>query len=122
MRQCKSWSRREFNVAAAMAMLGGVTITVSCGGSNGSPTTSSVSSNTGTDILGVVGTNHGHVATITAAELTAGGALTLNITGSSNHPHTIEISASEVQQISGGVKVSKESSVDAGHSHSVTFN
>jgi len=122
MRQCKSWSRREFN-AAAMAMLGGVTITVSsCGGSNGSPTISSASSNTRTDVQGVVGTNHGHVATITAAELTAGGALMLSITGSSNHPHTVEILASEVQQISGGVKVSKESSVDAGHSHSVTFN
>jgi len=74
------------------------------------------------NVFGVIGANHGHEAVITAAQLTASNALRLDITGSADHPHTVELSAAEVTQIRDRQQVSKTSSTDAGHNHIVTFN
>jgi hypothetical protein len=59
---------------------------------------------------------------ITSAQLTAGGGITLGIQGTSSHPHTVTLAASEISAIAGSQRVSKESSNDSGHSHTVTFN
>jgi hypothetical protein len=125
MKEEKTLDRREFTVAAALAALSGVVITISgCGGSGGSPSAPSTTpSSTATgDKTAVIGSNHGHIGVITAAQLSAGGALTLNIRGTSDHPHTVVISAAEIASIAANQRVSKESSTDDGHSHSVTFN
>jgi hypothetical protein len=74
------------------------------------------------DKTGSISANHGHVARIAGAELTAGGALSLDIRGSADHPHTVELSAAEVDAIAASQRVSKTSSTDASHSHVVTFN
>jgi hypothetical protein len=115
--------RREFTVQTALALLAGVTITVSgCGDDddNGSPTSPTVQ----TDITGTVATNHTppHTARITAAELTAGNAISLNIRGDATHPHTVELTSDEVRRIAQRQQVSKSSSTDNGHNHTVTFN
>jgi len=74
-------------------------------------------------VTGTISNNHGHGgAVITSAQLVAGEALELDITGSSGHSHTVTLTAQEIQQIGSGVRVSKDSTVDAGHSHTVTFN
>jgi hypothetical protein len=129
MQERKTLGRREFTVASAMAVLSGVAITVTgCGGGSApaapSDTPSSPTNGGGSgDVQGTIGSNHGHSgAVITAAQLTAGEALMLDITGSSSHPHTVSLTAEEVGQIGGGARVSKESTLDAGHSHTVTFN
>jgi hypothetical protein len=70
----------------------------------------------------VIGSNHGHVAVIVAAQLTAGNALILDIQGQADHPHTVTLSTADIAAIAGNQRVSKESSTDAAHSHSVTFN
>ena len=124
------WTRHEFTVQSALAMLSGVAITVTgCGGSSSNTTTGPTATPapapttpTVSDINGVVGTNHGHTAPITAAQLTAGGAIMLDIQGSSNHPHTVSLSANEVSQIAAGTRVTKTSTNNAGHTHEVTFN
>ena len=59
---------------------------------------------------------------ITSAQLTAGGALSLDITGSAGHPHTVTLSGAEIASIAAGQRVAMESSNDLGHSHTVTFN
>jgi len=128
MREKKTLDRREFTVASAMAVLSGVAITISaCGGSSSSgsnPMTPSTPAPPGApgDVNGVVGSNHGHAAVITSAQLTAGGDLSLDITGSGNHPHTVEVSAADLVTIAAGQKVTRGSSTNNGHSHSVTFN
>lgn len=130
MQERKTLDRREFTVASVLAALSGVAITVSgCGGgssSGASPTTPSTPSPTpgpgGGDVMGRISANHGHVAVISAARLADPQMVELDITGSANHPHTVELTADEVQQISDGQTVSKTSSVDQGHSHTVTFN
>ena len=126
MQERKTLDRREFTVASALAMLSGVAITVTgCGGSGDtgtSPTTPPPAPAPSNDAVGTVSSNHGHAAVITAAQLGEGGDLALDITGTSSHPHTVMLSADEVAQVAAGTRVSKESSVDASHSHTVTFN
>lgn len=119
-------SRRDFTLRAVLAMLSGVTITISgCGGGGGgnpgSPSQPNPPAGPG-DKVGNISANHGHTAVITSAQLTAGGALTLNIRGDSDHPHTVDITAAEVVMIRDGQRVSKTSSMDVDHNHIVTFN
>lgn len=131
MSERKTLDRREFTLASAMAVLSGVAITVTgCGGggsSSGNPMNPSTPAPTptptsGGDKVGSVSANHGHSAVITAAELTAGAALTLRIQGDADHPHTVELTAGDVMTIAANTRVSKESSVGQSHSHTVTFN
>ena len=108
-----------------MALFAGVAITVTaCGGDDydGGPTGPGVDGR-----AGAVSDNHGHVATVTSVEITAANAVTLQIRGSADHPHTVALSSTEVVQIGGGTRVSKTSSTDASaafgtHAHTVTFN
>lgn len=125
----KEISRREFTLQSALSVLAGVAITVSGCGDDDSPAaptpapTPEPSPPAGTsDVEGVVGSNHGHTATITAAQLMDGDAISLDITGVANHPHTVELSADEVSQIASDMRVSKMSSTNAAHAHTVTFN
>ena len=114
----KTLTRREFTVASALAILSGVAITVSgCGSS--SPAAPSAASG---DKVGQISSNHGHSAVITGAQLTAANALLLNIKGSSDHPHTVQLSAADISAIAGNQRVSRLSSTDSGHDHTVTFN
>jgi hypothetical protein len=117
--------RREFTAAAVMALLAGVSITISgCGGGGGGGGTGSPNQPTPTngDKLGNVSANHGHVARLTAAELTAASAVTLQIRGDSDHPHTVALTAAEVASIAAGQRVGKASSEDDFHTHTITFN
>ena len=117
-------ARRAFALQSILTMLAAVTITISGCGDDDSPTSPSPSPD---DRAGSVSANHGHTATITAAQLMSGDAVSLNIRGSATHPHFVELSAAEIGQIAGGQRLSKVSSTDdspdAGrHNHLVTFN
>ena len=122
----QSISRREFTLAAAMAVLSGVAISVTgCGGSDsGSPASPSPagSSSATSDKTGAISANHGHTAVIASTQLGASGGITLNIQGSAGHPHTVALSGAELSAIAGNQRVAKESSNDTGHTHTVTFN
>ena len=116
-----SLTRREFTLEAALAILAGVTITISGCGDDDSPSSPSPSPAPG-DRPGTISANHGHTGTISAAQLTAGNAISLDIRGQATHPHTVAISMAEMVQIAGSQRVSKESTTQEGHSHTVTFN
>jgi hypothetical protein len=121
-------SRREFTAASVMALLAGVTVTISAcgGGSNpGGPTpipTPTPTPAPSGDKVGVVSANHGHVATVTGAQITAAGAVSLDIHGTADHTHTVELTAAQVQQIGAGTQVAMISSTNSSHDHTVTFN
>ena len=85
-----SMDRRSFNEAWVMALLGGAAITISeaCGSSSptGNPTPTQTAAPTATPtgtatasapVSGSISGNHGHVATITGAQLDSGMALNL---------------------------------------------
>jgi hypothetical protein len=115
-------TRREFTVESALAMLAGVTITISgCGGDDNNPAPNPSPSGGKT---GTVGSSAGHTHTgadITAAQLMSPTAISLTLMGS-GHIHTVALSQQEVTQIAAGTRVSKDSSDTNGHTHTVTFN
>lgn len=81
----------------------------------------------GTDRTGSISANHGHVATLTAAQLAAGNAVTLDIRGTADHSHTVDLGGAEVVQIRNSQRVTTTSSTETSatfgtHSHTVTFN
>jgi len=121
--------RREFTEASILALLSGVAITISgCGsGGYGSPASPSPSSQPPTttaagDVVGSISANHGHRAVVTRVQITAGVGVSLDIRGSADHTHTVELSADEIGRIGAGQRVSTQSSSEAAHSHTVTFN
>ena len=116
--------RREFTVAAMLAMHGGVSMTISaCGKAGSSPSAPSTPSTPEpvSDKTGTVANNHGHVAVITGAQLTAASTLALSIQGTSSHNHMLELSGDELAQIRAGQTFSKECT-GTSHKHMVTFN
>ena len=131
--------RRSFTVAMAYAMLGGAAITLtacgdgggpagSTGGPYGNPTPTPTTASA-SDKAAVISGNHGHSAVITGAQLTAGGELALDITGTAPHPHQVTLTAAEVTSIANGQTVTKASTTNDGgaiyggeHNHGVTFN
>ena len=116
--------RREFTREAVIAILSAATITIAdCGGGGSSnPSPSPSPTPTPGDVTGTVSANHGHTAVVTAAQITAANAVSLDIRGDATHPHTVELSAAEVGMIGNRQTVSKTSSSDDGHLHTVTFN
>ena len=120
-------TRREFTVESLMALFAGVAITVSTsacgssGGGGGNPAAPDGSRGAN------ISANHGHVATVTAAQITSANNVTLDIRGSADHPHTVGLTGAEVVQIGNGQNVTKTSSTDPSassgtHDHTVSFN
>lgn len=109
--------RREFTVRTALAALGGAAIKISgCGESEGpmSPASPSPQPPVSGDVSGVVSANHGHVAVVTAAQLTAANAVVLDIRGSADHPPRVELSEAELNSIASGGRLQKVSTSDFG--------
>jgi hypothetical protein len=116
----RSVTRREFTLEAALAILAGCVISIAetgCGSSSTAPTPTP----TVTDVPGVVSANHGHAVTITAAAITAGGAITLDIQGTATHDHQVSLSQANMGTLKSRQPVSTTSTTDAQHSHTVTF-
>src|SRR5262245_208713 len=121
MREDKILTRREFTVESALAMLAGVAITITGCGKDSTPGSPSPPA---TDKIATVSTDagHTHTAVVTAAQFTAGNAITVTLTGAATHTHTVALSQAELTQISANTRVQKTSSTDNAHSHTVTFN
>jgi hypothetical protein len=116
-------TRREFTVESALAMLAGVTITITgCGGDDDNPTTNPTPPATDKSATVSTDAGHSHTAVITAAQLTAGNAITLTLLGAATHTHTVDLSQAELTQIRSGTRVQKTSTTDNAHSHTVAFN
>jgi hypothetical protein len=115
-------SRRTFTLEAALALLAGCVITISDACSNDT----SPANPTPIDINGLISSNHGHVAVVAGAQITAGNAVALNIQGTAAHPHTLSLSQADLQTLKNRQAVSKDSSNDLSaifglHTHAVTF-
>lgn len=108
-------NRREFIEAAAMALFAGVVIQITgCDSINDSDGS----------VSGQISANHGHQAIVTKVQLNEGTGLTLDIQGSSDHNHTVVLTAQDLKDIKAGIQVSRSSSHDGfeNHNHVVTFN
>lgn len=124
MSDIRDMTRREFSLEAAMAILSGVAITISgCGGSSnpaGASGIPPVASNG--DHVGAISANHGHIATITAANIADGKGFELGIRGTATHTHTVTLSDADIAAVGANQQVAHVSSSTDGHNHTVTFN
>ena len=124
-------TRKQFLSAALQVSAGalGLTLLHACS-SNGQPQPSpqpgpdagSQQPNTqgkcltnGTNVT--IGTNHGHVMVVAKADIAAGQAKTYHIQGTSDHDHTVMLTATQFAQLAADNAIMTESSVDADHSH-----
>lgn len=113
-------TRREFSLEAALALLSTCIITLDgCGSGYKSPT--SPTPTPVTDVTGSISANHGHTAVIAAAQITTGAAISLDIRGTASHPHTVEVSQAELTTLKNRQAVTKDSTNNNGHTHTVTF-
>lgn len=120
-------SRRQFTRESVMALLSGVVITVTgCGSDSSSPTTPSTGGGSngggGGGVNGTVSANHGHIATVTDAQVDAGNDVSLDIRGNADHTHTVNLSGAELTQIGNGQQVVVTTTNTQAHTHRVTFN
>jgi hypothetical protein len=131
MKGPESLERREFTLAAVMAVLAGATIVIEegCGGGSSSPSsptspgggTGGTPSPAAGDVTGSISSNHGHQAVVTAAQLTAGNQVSLDIRGTADHTHNVLLSADDITTIRQGGQVARESTNTTSHTHMVTF-
>jgi hypothetical protein len=68
----------------------------------------------------VIGTNHGHTATVPLADVEAGVEATYDIMGGSPHAHSITLSAADFATLQQGMQVTVTSTLGDGHTHDVT--
>lgn len=128
----KVLTRREFTRESVLALLSGVVITITgCGSDSSSPSSPSPPANGGGGggnaggVNGSVSANHNHVAFVSDMQINNANDIMLDITGNSDHGHTINLSGGELMQIGNGqrvVKTSTISQVQGTHSHNVSFN
>lgn len=109
--------RRTFIGTAAAALLAGVVIQITGCSTDDKEEPKSEGE------TGLITDNHPapHKAIITAAQLTAGGNLTLDIQGSADHTHSVVLTADQMADIKAGNHVMGTSTV-TGHAHVVMFN
>ena len=124
-------SRRQFTRESVMALLSGVVITITgCGSDSSSPTAPSTGGGGGGDagggdvggIDGTISANHGHIATVTDAQVDAGNDVSLEIRGNADHSHTVNLTGAELTQVGDGEQVVVTSTNTQAHTHRVTFN
>jgi len=123
--------RREFTLQSALALLATVVITVDgCGGSTSAPSPTPAPAPApapapppaaAVDVNGTISANHGHVAVVSSAQITAANAISLNIMGNATHPHTVDLSQAELASLRSRQTVTKDSTNVNNHIHTVTF-
>jgi hypothetical protein len=113
-------TRREFTLESALALLSTVAITVS-GCDDDSPPTPTTPSTPPSNVTGNISANHGHTAVIDSARISAGTAFSLDIRGTATHPHTVDIAQADLMALQNRQTVTKTSTTDNSHSHTVTF-
>ena len=66
-------------------------------------------------------TNHGHVLTVSQADVDAGADKTYSIQGTSPHTHEVSLTAAQFAALKSGKSVSVQSTTVAAHEHNITI-
>ncbi len=68
----------------------------------------------------VISANHGHMLTVSAADVAAHVSKTYSIKGTAGHDHLVTVTAAQFAQLGAGHAITLASTNGAGHTHSVT--
>lgn len=66
-----------------------------------------------------IGSNHGHTLVVSKVDVSSGNDKTYNIQGTSNHPHTVDLTSDHFAQLKSNQTITVTSSNDDAHTHSV---
>lgn len=115
-------TRRDFTVDSVLALLAGCVITVTDVACD-EKMPSKPSPAPPADINGsvAVAANHTHTVTVTGAQIAAGNAVALTLTGSTSHTHTVQLTQSDMTALTNRQAVMHDSTNDSNHMHAVTF-
>lgn len=67
----------------------------------------------------VIADNHGHILVVSKDDVAAGADKAYDIQGTSDHPHTVTITAAMFAQLQEDQAIATTSSFDAGHDHGI---
>lgn len=98
----------------------GVAVIAGCGDDGGGGTVDAPAA-VCTAPTAAIGSNHGHVITVSLADVNAGANKTYAIMGTSAHAHDVTVSAAQFTMIKNGQTVTVQSTDGGGHTHSVTL-
>ena len=113
----KAMSRLQF-FQATLAGIGATLFGAACGSDDDGDGGGSGGLSCSADIV----SNHGHVLSVSEADVNAAQTKTYNIQGSSGHSHEVTLTAEHFMSLGEGKNVSVTSTSVAGHTHSVTVS
>lgn len=105
-------TRREVLLA-----LGALALLPACGDDDATPMDAGGACSSTTTLIDV---NHGHVLTVSGADVAAGAARTYDIMGAATHTHSVTVSAADFATLASTGMVVVTSTTGAAHMHSVT--
>jgi hypothetical protein len=118
-------TRKEFlsSVVGVAAGAAGAALLVACSDSGSASADAASAGNCAANGAAppTIAGNHGHVLTVSKADIAAGVAKTYDITGTADHTHHVTISAPNFGTLTSNMTVSTTSTTDASHSHTITI-
>ena len=116
-------TRKQFLRSVVGAGIGavGVAALAGCGGDDGGGTPVDSAAAVCTTPAAVIQGNHGHVITVTLADVNAAANKTYDITGTGGHPHMVTVTAAQFAQIKAGQTLMITSTDGGAHTHAVSF-
>lgn len=115
MRDARKYAGRTLLAVVLCSTVG----IVGCGDDDDSPTGPSGVTQ---DVSGVIANNHGHIAVVTAAQISAGRAITIDIRGTADHNHLLDLTNDDIVRLRQRQRVERDASANNTHTHRVTFN
>ena len=92
-----------------------------CSSSDDAPTPpTDPSGNCDNGATGTISSNHGHSLAVSAADVQSGAEKTYTIQGSSGHDHSVTLTAANFTALGNGQSLGVISTAGGGHTHSVT--
>jgi hypothetical protein len=116
MRDARKYAGRTVLAVALCSMVA----LAGCGDDDDSSPTGPTGVNT--DVSGVIANNHGHAALITAAQIADGRAITIDIRGTADHNHLLDLTNDDIVRLRQRQRVERDASANNTHTHRVTFN
>jgi len=112
-------TRRDF-IKVALAACGGALVAGCGSGSNGMDMAGGGDClANGTNIL--IAGNHGHVLSVSKADVAAAADKTYDITGQAGHTHNVTVAAADFAKLTANSSVQVTSTTASGHTHTVTI-
>lgn len=112
-------TRKEF----LGTLIGGAALVAGCGKDDEGSDASSQRNCAANGTTANIDANHGHVITVTSADVTSGADKTYDITGTADHPHTVTVTAADFARLqsNANASVQKTTSTTLAHMHTVTI-